>query len=343
MAEYLQQIRRIDPILTNFAVGYVNPAFRADEIFRIIPHTEKGYTGQYPLFTGREKFKVATSTERSPGSETLEIYTSNTWDSYMCVDESVKMKLPAEYDEVSQIPTNLQQLYSELTTEKVLLGREYKVSTLLRDTTQVTSGEVLDSTQQFDNYITSKPYLVAQRARNAMQKTAGVRPNVLAMSFPVYAWLQFNPALVELIKYTTPAILFANDSKQILNNLQSLDVGALAKVESALAQYFNVDKVIVCCSVQDTQNSGQDTTPVTQYLWGYDMVFLYVDPQPTPDKMRPSAGYTFSKGGLQGDSWYDQDKKSTYIRSGQYYVPKLVMAGACYLVKNAVNSTAGIS
>jgi hypothetical protein len=320
-------------------------AFRSDEVFKIIPHTEKGLSAQYYKFTGRERFKVATTTKRAAGTRAIQIGDSMTSDSYLIEDQTTEIPLPVEFEWINQAPITLQKRYVELTTEKVLLGREATVAGKLTDATVITQGVNLAATptKQFNAYGTSSPQIIAQQARNTVQKATGRSPNLLIMSFPVYAWLQFNPALQEVIKYTAPAILYANNAQQALNGVQNLDANALRAVEFSLAQFFNVDKVIVASAIQDTQNEGQDASPVTSYIWGYDMVFCYVSPSPTPDKAEPSAGYTFARGGMTSDSWFDQANKTTYIRSGQYYVSKLVMASACYLVKNAVDSGAGIS
>lgn len=95
---------------------------------------------------------------------------------------------------------------TELVTDEILLNKEIDAANKMLDTKnyhkdlQITLGAT-GAPAKWSDYKNSDPILDIKKAKEAIHRKSGLRPNVLIISEPVKNVLEVHPRLLEVIKY----------------------------------------------------------------------------------------------------------------------------------------------
>lgn len=162
----------------------------------------------------------------------------------------------------------------------------------------------------------SDPVGVFQTARTAVHLGVGNSANVAAMGKAVYDRLINHPQLVDRIKYSARV--------------------SEAEMRSALADALGVDRILVGEAVTSNQVEGTTADGTKSYIWGDNILLAYVTDAPALEEL--SLGYLLQLEGedVGVDKWYEQERKSTFIRATDVYLPWDVSFKGGYLITDAL-------
>lgn len=315
------QLLHVDKVLSQISVGYRNNAFVGDVLFpavRVDKQSDKYLVQEKDGFTGTEDL-------RGPGAQTLELPPMTlSRDSFYAQEHALKDWVFAEEEENADPGIDALGRAARRVTDTILLNREVAIATIATTAANYATNHsvTLAGGDQWSTYATSDPIGDLKAARDQIYSATLKMPNVAILGYQVASMLEDHPAFLDRMM-TTP-----------LQNNNRLDaIGEL----TGLRLYRGA-------ATRNTSPWGQ--TPAYSYLWGKDVVVAYVPDSPA--KEEPAYGYEFVwpyKGQVMPtDRWFDQDRKSTAVRTTRRYDLKVaavdtVASGkitAGYVIKAAV-------
>lgn len=302
----LQQILALpqDRMLTNIAIEYrPRPdALVADRVLPVIPvNLEQG--GYYTFDDGN--FSIP-EMKRNPRAVYKEIDFGMSSDTYRADEYGIETRIDDRERKNAPNALSLDVQKTRRVTNAGLLNRERRVANLVTSTTNVPFNTTLVGAAQWSDP-SSDPAIVSRTARNSLRNKTGVLPNRLTMGWNVYEALRVNP--------------FVKDY---------MDGGRAS--EADLAEYFEVEEVIVARAVYNSANEGQTSTLVD--LWGNDALFHFQSAIQSADE--PSFGYQFEAQGPAIFRYRDVKVNCDIIRYNEIRAEKIASTRLAYLVKNAV-------
>lgn len=320
------QNQHFDQILTNISVGWSNPELVAERLFP--PVVVRKQSDKYYTF-GREAWMPESGDYRAPGTEANEIPGLGvSTDTYYAQEHSLQIAVTDEERENVDSPMAPDRDGTELVTNKILLGRELAMKTLVSDNTQYASDMTVTlsgaAQWNFANYATSDPIMDIRKGVRAMHSHIFREPNVLVIPYSVMSELEDHPDFIDRIKYSERAILTPELIGTVLG-------------------FTNI--IIPGTGIVTAANTAPS------YLWGKDVLLAYV---PERAGLRiPAFAYEFVWGFGGGitqvtDRWRENKRKSDIIRVSRRYDLKLVgrenaasdanfgKVVSGYLIKNAI-------
>jgi hypothetical protein len=310
----------IDVALTNVSVGYQNNALVGDRLFPSVPVVKQ--SNKYYIF-GRETWSVHLDI-RAPGTQANEIpgYQVST-DTYFANEHALQIPVTDEERQNADAPFDPDRDGAELVTEKVLLGREVAIKTLVTTAANYPAGGTLTrtGTAQWNDYVNSNPIGDLRDGIRWVNSQIFRNPNVLVLPYQVMSQLEDHPDFIERIKYSERGIM----------------------TSEIIAAVLGIETVIIPSSGQNTANPGQAVS--LSYVWGKDVLLAYVPPR--AGLRIPAFGYEYTwnyPGGQNQvvDRWRENPRKSDLIRMQRRYDLKLPAQDAngktiaAYLIKTAV-------
>lgn len=326
----------VDPILTNFSVGYQDQALFGERIFPITPVDTQ--SGRYRVFD-RSNWMIYEA-RREPGTVANEIQ-GGKWSEDNFYTEEYSLQAPIFDEERQQLNSqgglanavfggdlqiNPELDATELVTRSLLLDHELSVSTLVRDPNQYAAANktTLAGAQQLDDYTngtasTSNPVAVIQTAMRAVYAATGRYPNTMTVPALGIQYIENHPRIVDRFKNFT---LTVPDAFKTLTGFN----GTILAVDSVYNAANNIDA---------DEN--------IQSFWGKDIWLGIVDP--TPGQKTFTFGKTFAQTYPDGstrptDRWREEARKADIVRVSYKWDLKLVAAGAGYLITNAFSAGA---
>lgn len=310
----------IDVALTNVSVGYQNNAFVGERLFPSVPVVKQ--SNKYYIF-GHETWSVHDDI-RAAGAQANEIpgYAVST-DTYFAQEHALQVPVTDEERQNADAPFDPDRDGAELVTEKVLLGREVAMKTLVTTAANYPSGGTVtkSGTGQWNDYVNSNPIGDFRTGVRWVNSQIFRNPNTAVIPYQVMSQLEDHPDFIERIKYSERGIL----------------------TQEIIAAVLGIETVIVPASGQNTAALGQAAT--LGYVWGKDVVLAYVPPR--AGLRIPAFGYEYTWNYAAGqqqvvDRWRENPRKSDLIRMQRRYDLKLpaqdvngdTLAG--YLIKDAV-------
>lgn len=326
----------IDPILTNFAVGFKDQQLFANQLAPITRVNTA--SGRYRVFD-RSDWLIYRS-RREPGTAANEIR-GRKWseDEFSTQEHSLQAPI---YDEENQqlqsmgglanatfggaLSIDPERDATALVARSLLLERELKVSTNFRDSTNYPTNHVvtLAGASKFSDYTggtssTSDPVTVIKTAVQRLHIDTGLWPTDMIIPFDAVGVIEQHPRIVDRFKNWT---LNINDAwKQLIGIPQGQDF----TVTTVDSKYNTADNI--------------DADESIASFWGQDIWLGIIDPTDGIDV------FTFAKtfaqiypgGSIQPtERWYDIETKTTKVRESIKYDLKVVSGLAGYLIKNAV-------
>lgn len=301
----LQNLRIVDPVLTNLAAGYINEEFIADAILPRVTVAKEG--GKVPIF-GKAQF-VEHRTERAiRAASNVRDPEGVTTKDFVLTEYDIATRL--DYREKQESDFQLESIETANTMEILRLGHELRVAALVQNTATYAAGNsiTLSGTDQFTDEH-SDPLGVVLDAKAAVRAQIVREPNVMAMGYETYRALRRHPQLVGLLSTNKDRVLTLDDLKR----------------------FFEVEQIVVGKAV-----SSADGSTVTD-IWGDNIALIYTAREVDGQRSYrvPSFGYTLVKQGWpQVDKYEESGGKLTYVRATEINDPFVLAPGAGYLIKN---------
>lgn len=326
----------VDPILTNFAVGYQDQQLFANLIAPIT--TVNTQSGRYRVFD-RSDWMIFRS-RREPGTVANEIR-GRKWseDEFKAQEHSLQAPI---YDEENQqlqsqgglanstfggaLSIDPERDATALVARSLLLERELEVANVVRDTSNypVSHTTTLVGAQQFSDYTggtasTSNPISVLRGIVQRIHLDTGLWPTDMLIPFDAVGVIEEHPRVVDRFKSWTLTI--GENWKRLL----AIPEGENFKVSVVDSMYNAADNI--------------DDAEDIQSFWGQDIWIGIIDDR--NDINVQTFAKTFAQvypgGSYQPtERWYDIDTKTTKVRESIKYDVKVVSGLAAYLIKDAV-------
>ncbi len=305
--------------LANFAVGYQNAEFIAEQVFPVAPVDDpQGFYWAYgkEVFTAEDDY-VADRARANAVDHEFTRLTYATRPYALTHDVSWK-----ERDAANRTgrPIDPYRRATRVVTGKLALGRELAVANLIRSTTNITQNTTLAGTTQWSDYSgTSDPLTNFATATNAIRGSTGTASGLTAIiPWPVWDKLRFHPKVIDKVSISNTRIV----------------------TQDLFRELIGVDRVLVPQALYNTANPGQ--TPNLVDVWGKDVILARVGAGPNLDE-EVNLGRIFrlrwdSVGGLAAEArrWTEEDRRTDVVEVAFEEDRKLVAPEAAYLIKAAV-------
>ncbi len=155
----------------------------------------------------------------------------------------------------------------------------------------------------------ANPKADVQAGRRAIHGGTGVEANVAVIPRRVFEALTQRAEIIDAFKHVKSGVI---------------------KPEM-LAEYFEIERVVVAGSLRNTAAEGQAVT--AGLIWGVDVVLAYVDPAASTDLMVPTAMRTFAWSEFSGDgdalarvTTWRQDEVDSDVHRGEYSLDEKITA-----------------
>jgi hypothetical protein len=299
----LQQILALpqDRMLTQVAVEFQPTGFIADAVMPVVGVNFEA-AGYYTF--DDSNFNIP-EMKRNPRGVYKEIDFGMGSDNYRAEEYGLEARIDDRERRNSPGALDLDVGKTRRLTNSALLNRERRVANLATNTANVTNNETLVGAAQWSDP-TSDPMAATRRARNSMRSKAGVLPNRLVLGWNVFDVLRTHPKVVDY-----------------------LDGGRAS--EQDLAEYFEVERVIVARAIYNSGREGLATNLVD--LWGNDALFTYQSNVVAADE--PSFGYQFEAQRLGIFRYRDITVNCDIIRINEIRAEKIASTRLGYLIKTA--------
>ena len=307
MADRLQQLRIVDPVLTNLARGYRNAQFIGEALFPLAYMDKEA--GIIPLF-GKEAF-LLWETERAirAASNMMTPSDDSTLD---VVLREHDLFYPVDYREKAESMFDAEARATRRVTDAINLRREVACASLAQNPATYLPGAkvALAGASQWSAG-GGDPIAAVEAGKEVIRSRIGVRPNTITMGASVYASLKFHPKLW--------GALGADETK-------------LVTVEH-LKVLFGVQNIHIGEALAATKVNG-----ATSDVWADSLQLAYVA-QPAAGEQAdydiPSFGYTLRRKGMpEIDAFDGQGGKVRNVRNTDIYKPVVVGADAGYLISD---------
>lgn len=312
----------INQPLTNLSLGYHPTGFVAEEVFGVVPVTHE--SDYYYVYDKAQAFRLERADGkadlRADGAESILEEFGATPALYQAEEYARKTRI-TDRQRANQDPV-LQLEISKLRRiqDKLLLGQEVRVASLLTTAANWTNGNIvtLSGTSQWNNasFLSQQgTFSVIEQefdnAREAIRKATGGREaNVAIVPAAVSRVMKRDIGVRESIKYTHDDILTNGTLPSLLWGL----------------------KVIEPAAIFDTSVEGEAFTPTD--AWGKNVIIAYVDPNPGLDSL--TLGCIFRARTWQVKQWRKEDVEATYYEASFVQSENVVSYDCGYLIQNAI-------
>ncbi len=276
-----QQVRVVDPILSNVALGYKHPEHVGSFLF---PRVPVGVSGGQVIEFGKESFKLYNA-RRVPGGATKRVQFGYAGQPFALVQDSLEGQVPREHlRDAGKVPgIDLGTRSVNMVMGSLSLTLENDQAVLARDATKYDANHKLDLAAAPWSADANNPITDIDTGREAVRSTVGIYPNTLVLSAKAFNAAKNNANVLNRFRYTS------SDSV----------------TPEMLAALWNLERVVVGKAI------SFDDAGVSTDIWGNDAILAYV-PREASTVEEPSYGYTYTMEGhpLVEEPYYDQNTKS---------------------------------
>lgn len=296
----------VNPLLTDIFVGYGGEQnYIAGQLFPTVEVDKE--TGIY-FVRDKENLRTPADARRGEFARANRVTNTLTQATYTLEEKTLEHAISERVMRNSQNPFDPKKNGIQLIADKLKIDKEKDLQATI-----LGSGAPGLAVGGAWGTITTDIVGQVRSGRDSIQKNTGKSANVLVLAKDSYDAILKNTAFIEAVKYTS----FASEGAQ----------------RSRLAEYFDVDRVIIGNAIENTAKEGQ--ADVLNYIWSDNAILLHVTP--TPALEVPTAGYELKQAGMAyADEWYEQEIKSWIVRASDFYDNKIVDPNAMYLFTNTV-------
>lgn len=302
----LQDLRVVDPVLTELSYGYVNDMFVADALFPFVPvQKEEGKIVKF----GKEAFRIwdtgrairAKSNRIPPEGRTPVSYALSEHD----------LEYPIDYREEEEDIFPLEEYATEVTNEGIRLGHEKQAADIAQDADNYGADNkiTLTGTDQWSDLDDSDPIGDVRQGKSAVRAAIGRYPNTMLIGVSAYEILQDHPQILERVKYSQTGIVSV-DLLKVIFDIEDIRVGKAV---------YSPDGIVF------------------SDVWLDNVVLAYVPKQALRARTvrEPSYGYTLRKEGRpETDTYSENGGKIEVVRTTDIYEPLLLGPDGGYLIKD---------
>ncbi len=297
----------VNPLLTDISVAYSNESYVADKLFPTVMVDKE--TGLY-FVADKESLRSPADARRGEFGRANRVLNTLMTASYTLEEKSLETPISERVMRNYTNPFDPKRNATNLVSEKLLIDKEVDLQTTIL--AAASGSNTLDAATAWATISTDVASQI-RTGRNAIQKATGHKANTALISKVSLDALMKNTALLESIKYTN-----------VVNE---------ASLRSAIAQWFDVERVLVGDAINNSSKEGQADS--VDYIWGDNCILAYVAPSAALET--PTAGYTLTLAGARYvDEWYEQEIKTTFVRANDFYDAKVIDANAMYIITNTV-------
>lgn len=270
-------------------------------------------SAQYPVIP-TEALLSLEETARAPRSA----YARDDWafdtKTYACQEYGFEAPLDDSEAALYGRYFDAEAITAERAAGKLLRAQEKRIADKVMDTSTFAYGA---ASAKWSVYATADPLKDVETARKNIIDATGLRPNVLIMDREILRHVSLCDAVIDRIKYTSPAV-------------QRGQLG-----EDLLAAYFGVDAVLVAGGVYNTAAAG--LTPSVSAIWSRTKVMLARVSTGGSDLREPSIGRTFVWDEDGADILVTEQYREEQTRSNVYRVRQctdecIQFTGAGYII-----------
>ncbi len=304
----------VDVILSTHARGYRNQEMISHELF---PRAGVASRSMKTIRFGKESFR-AVQTRRAPGADIQTIQFGYDGDPIALDQDSLAGLVPVEHQEEAQAVPNIDLGSNAVNSVMDIMDLNLEVESAKMATSALayadTNKVALTGTDRWDDDA-SDPATDIDEAKEIVRRMIGRYPNKLALSANAFKALKRHPKIKEQFKYTSSDSITAE----------------------MLANYFDIEKVVVGKAVYLPANAGDDQ--LAQDVWGNDAILAYVPNQSTGNFQMPSFGYTYELTGYPQveQPWYNRSRRSWLYPTTTERRPHMVGAEGAFLFKSVVS------
>jgi hypothetical protein len=307
---------RVDRLLTNISLAYVNRNYIADLILPTVPNlkNDSGKIGSY----SNDHLRVYSAKRSLYDTAQRRIeWTYSQDDNYNIEYFDLDGYVPDRLAEQTEAPFDAERDATLITQQSLMLEREVALASIMTDTSVLTQNVTLSGTSQFSDYLNSTPEIVIRDAKTAVFNATGMEANRIAMSREVLVTLQLHPFFLDL------------------NKGRNVRAASEQDVIDILKTFFGFTSVYIGNARYISTKQGQAET--LSPVWNKDMVIFYT-PE-SPSLMTNSFGYSFQLAGRNyavSKRREPNSDKGVLINVEHARDDKILIPTAGYLVKNAV-------
>ena len=296
---------RVDPVLTNVAIDYVNPSWVSHQVF---PHLSVDKEGGKVYVWDRGDFYRDTARKRAPGTPAAHYDSGLSTTTYASFEMAQRTLVADRLAKDADM--DLKMATARHVRDKVELGLDKEWAAAFFASGKWTQGTTLSGTDQWSDFSGSDPINDIITGADTIADAIGRPPNVAVISRAVRRQLVQHPRF-------TAATENAKES-----------VADLAHI----AKSTGIPRWIVAETVQTTSNEA--VTDVTAAVFGKHCLLLYV--AAAPSLVEPSSGYTFVSSELQVKQYRDEALAGDWYEGSTVLGFHQTMDAGGYLIVNAV-------
>lgn len=313
----LSNLRIVNPVLTNLAVGYSNAAFVGSVLMPFASVDKEA--GLVPIFN-KDHFKIY-QTERALRAKSNRVNPGDITTVPFALTEH-DLEYPIDYREDAESAFPLEQMATMSVTEGIRLRHEKMVADLVQNfSTYADSNRIgLSGTESFTDP-DSDPEGVIDDAKAAVRAKIVKDPNTMVIGYTMWRSLKKHPKLKAILSDNRPRLVQLADLREI----------------------FEIPNIAIGRAVY-ASDAGQVSD-----IWGNTAVLAFVpeaprapevngvvsDPGAARNIYEPSFGYTLRKRGQPQVDTRMEDGKLEIVRNTDIFTPFLLGADAGYLVQDA--------
>lgn len=299
-----QQVRVVDPVLTNIARGYTDPRFVGNVLFPEVPVHASG--GQIITF-GKEAWRKY-NLRRAPGGNVVDIDFGYAGLPYALVQDSVHGKVPREHlRDASAVPgIDLGTIAVNTAMSVINRSKEIEQASLARDAASYQASQKIDLSLSSWNNPARDPVADIKKGQQAIADATGFEPNKLVLSGDAFTALSTHP--------------------KVLGLFTRGEVENLIITAQMLAAKLNLSEIAIGRTTYTDENGD------SVKAWGADAVLAYTEIGGLSNAL-PSYGYTYTLSGnpVVEQAWYDNGTKSWKYPVNNEYSPVIAGSDAGYL------------
>ena len=280
-------------------------------------------SADYPFLPFEAYMKVADDLRAADGS-----YNENDWQwetkTYSCKDRGISERIDDSLRRLYSRFFDIAEVATQIAYNTVLKNHEIRSTALLLDTATFTNAAAAVA---WSTPATATPLVDIKGRSDAMFGATGLLPNVVTMGYSDWSYLTRTTEIKEAFKYS---------------GASPFEVAPIDAKLRMMAEYFEVDEVLVSKQVKDSAKKGQSKT-VAQ-VWTAGKVFVgRVADMPDSNNFgmagssanlkEPVVGRTFQ---WEADApmpviveeWRNEDRRSDMVRARTHIGEVIQFAGA---------------
>ncbi len=299
------EARISDPVLSEYARGYVQPNRVGSTLFPVAPVV---FNGGKVIEFGKEAFRLYNA-RRSPGSTTKEITFGYHGRPYQLVEDALDGLVPQELaDDAQQVPgIDLGMRTTRVIMTALTLAVEIEQAALATNPANYDAGHQM-SVAGTDKWTdpASKPIAQLRHGIEVVRQSIGIRPNVAVFSAGAFAAFEENASVVDRFKLSSPIM-----------------------TTTIVASLLRLDRVVIAESVYADDNDNFID------VWGNNVILAYAQ-LATAGVEQPSFGYTYVRSGypLVQTPFWDTKRRSWLYGVTYRRLPVLTGLSAGFLIQN---------